>query len=457
MTAHKRFIQYILNHRYTTNWLNCLVLLVCSMPALAETQVSSTPLPDPLSLQFAIQQGTYSGHPAMRAAEADQYVAEAVRESADSNYAFESNIHLIAGYVDPNDVALNQSNDDNSASINARKTLYDFGVTGGKVDSADSLIAASRIEYELARQRQVVSIAQRYFDVLLADLKYAWDNEAMAMQYVQYDRAQEKHILKQVSDVELLQKESDYQIARTQRFASETMQRTNRELLAVAMNRPGELSADLQEPLLDIESRSLAGLDELVDTALKRNIMLDALRKRETSARLALEASSKRFRPTLDATFEASEYSRNTPSKDDMRARLNLVIPLTEDGSQRSEVAEHRAAWLQSSANVLQYENLLRKQLAELWQQIQQLQIQAEELKVTAARVEIELDKARGEYELEIRSDLGDAMVNTSLVRYKQAKNRYQLALAWMQINILTGDDPFSIIRQDISNGEKIR
>jgi len=426
--------------------LCCALLNAWSSPVLSRSSQAEEPLPVPLKLEFAIREATRLDHPAMLAADAGVDVASAELESADSNYDLESEIRLIAGYVDPNETALNQSNDDNSANLMARKTLYDFGVTGDRVDSAETLIQASRLEYELARQQQVVEITRYFLDVLLSDLKFAWDNESMAMEYVDYDKALERHALKQVSDVELLQKESDYQVARTMRAASETMQRTSRALLAVAINRPGELSTDLLEPAAVNHERELPDLNQLVDEALQRNITLQALRKRERSARLALDASSKRFRPTLDASFEAHDYSRNAPYKDDLRARLNLVIPLSESGDQRSEIARDRADWLKASADVLQYESGLRSKVAKLWSDMQRMLTRQQELEVAAARAEIELDKARGEYELERRATLGDAMVNTSRVRYQRAQNRYQLLLAWMQMNMLTGSDPTEII-----------
>jgi outer membrane protein TolC len=134
-----------------------------------------------------------------------------------------------------------------------------------------------------------------------------------------------------------------------------------------------------------------------------------------------------------------------TPNRDDARARLNLVIPLSEYGSQRSEVAEFRAEWLQASAAVIQLETRLRNQVAEQWQLLSRLQNEQRELDVAAQRMELELDKARGEYELEMRTHLGDAMVNTSRVRYEQAKNTYGQALAWMRLYVLTGNDPEQI------------
>jgi multidrug resistance efflux pump len=97
----------------------------------------------------------------------------------------------------------------------------------------------------------------------------------------------------------------------------------------------------------------------------------------------------------------------------------------------------------------MQLEASLRKQVAGLWQQILQMQIRQQELEVAAARAELEFDKARGEYELEIRATLGDAMVNTSRVRYEQARNEYELALAWMELYLMTGKNPEHILNTE--------
>jgi len=418
----------------------------CVFAAKSAAGQGLEPLPVPLTLEFAISAGTENSHPALMASQAEERAAEAELEDAESNYTLESSVRLTAGWVQPNELAFDQTHDDHIAQLNLRKVLYDFGVTSGKVGAAENLIMASKQEYEFTRQFQVIDIAQHYFDVLLADLKYAWDNETMAMHYVSYDRLRERHALQQVSDVELLQSENTYQTARTQRNASETMQRTNRALLAVAINRPGELSIDLTRPELETASRELQELDELVAAAVRNNMEIQARRNQEAAARLDLDASQKRNRPTLDATLQLSEYSRLTPNRDDARARLNLVIPLNESGGRRSEIAVKRAEWLQASADVMQLEARLRRKVAELWQQILQLRIRQQELEVAAIRAELELDRARGEYELEIKTHLGNAMVNTSEVRYQQARNEYQRALAWMQLYLLTGKSPEHIL-----------
>ena len=204
-------------NRKNASRLICLFPVVCVLSAQADTGQDPGPLPVPLTLEFAIAAGSGSAHPALLAAQAGEQVAEAELEDAESGYALESSVRLTAGWVQPNELALDQTHDDHSAQLNVRKVLYDFGVTGNKVGAAENLILASKLEYEYTRQLQVVDIARHFFNVLIADLKYAWDNESMAMHYVRYDRIRERHGLRQVSDVELLQSENSYQAALAQR------------------------------------------------------------------------------------------------------------------------------------------------------------------------------------------------------------------------------------------------
>jgi len=57
------------------------------------------------------------------AARADEKVAEAELESADSNYTLESSLTLQAGYVEPNDLSSDKTHDDNLAK-NASRIEY---------------------------------------------------------------------------------------------------------------------------------------------------------------------------------------------------------------------------------------------------------------------------------------------------------------------------------------------
>lgn len=424
--------------------LSMLATLVLVPPAsLAETV---PPLPQPLSLLDALRVGAEGMHPDILFAQAQKMSAQAGLEQAEGNYALDASLNLGAYWIEPSPVAIDQSDDDHNASLNIRKPLYDFGYTGELVAAAESAVEANEDAYQYARHRHQIEIARRFFDVILSDLKYAWDDEAMAIGFVRMDAMRDRHALKRISDVELLSSENTYQKTLTARRTSEITQRVSRQLLAETINRPDELAAELVTPGAGLVDKALPELDALIDKALNKNLNLAAQRRTVLAANKALNAARKRWRPRLDAEIEVSEYSRDLASREDWRAGFNLNIPLYENELLQSGISKKRADWQIEKARLMQLQTQLRQQIYKSWLRIQSLNTKTAELKVAEQRAERELDKSRGEYELELRTNLGDSLVNTSRVRYERAKNDFELVLAWMNLALLSGDFPEAVI-----------
>ena len=95
---------------------------------------------------------------------------------------------------------------------------------------------------------QQLEIMERFFDVLLADLSYARYNEAMAVAYIQYDRANIRRELGQLSELRVAELEAVYRDLLRKQAASEGSQRLTRALLAQALGQPARLPRDLDPP-----------------------------------------------------------------------------------------------------------------------------------------------------------------------------------------------------------------
>jgi hypothetical protein len=121
----------------------------------------------------------------------------------------------------------------------------------------------------LAAQR--LEIMQRFYDVLLADLSYARDNEAMAVGYIQFDRGVNRQELGQFSDLAVAELEAAYQLIRRQRAASDAARRLTRSLLAQALGTPRDLPKTLVEPVLPAEAAAAPELEPVVAAALAEN------------------------------------------------------------------------------------------------------------------------------------------------------------------------------------------
>jgi len=410
--------------------------------ALAE----NPPLATPLSLQQAFEVGTTELQPALFGVRAKQELANADILRAESAYALEAEVNLNAARIKPAPNAYNLSPNDNTASLNIRKPLYDFGYTGARLHAAETGVEAEQLEYKYALSQQQFAIASSFFDAILSDTKFAWDNEAMATLYVRVDKLRDRFNLKQVSEVELLAAESDYQKMLTVRRNTEISQRITRAQLAETINRPGELSEKLVTPDVDVENIKLPDPEALIKLAMQSNLEIRAQARRVAAAQEAMDAARKQSRPLLGAEVEVNDYSRDLPSREDWRASLNLKIPLFENGIVKSAVAEKRALWLKRRATLLQLESDVRKQVYETWMQLNNLTVKIGELKAAARAAERALDKSRGEYDLELRTDYGDTLVNSSRVRYEQSKNDFDIILASMRLLMLIGESPRSVI-----------
>lgn len=99
-----------------------------------------------------------------------------------------------------------------------------------------------------AEQQQQLLVMRRFFDVALADMVAARDNEAMAIGFIDFDRASTRQELGQTSELDVAELETEYQRIRTRTLSSQAMQRSARSLLAIAMNRADAFIEEVRVP-----------------------------------------------------------------------------------------------------------------------------------------------------------------------------------------------------------------
>jgi hypothetical protein len=132
---------------------------------------------------------------------------------------------------------------------------------------------------------QRLEILQRFLDVLLADQSFSRYSEAMAVAYIQFDRASVRRELGQVSDLRVAELNATYQDVRQRRAGSEAAQRLTRALLAQAMDQPDALPRELTAPRLPALPDTLPGLKEVIAAAEADNRALAALKGAKNPAR----------------------------------------------------------------------------------------------------------------------------------------------------------------------------
>lgn len=428
------------------------VLGMLLLPSVAfSAELPPTPdqdWPEPLNLEFVLARVDQT-HPDLQMVEAAVAQARAAQLQVESRYGLRSSLLGRLRWIEPSSIAYDQSQQDHMLRLRASKRLYDFGRTSSLETAAEADLVAQQQRYLDTLNQYRLAVMAAYFDVLLADLEFSRDNEAMSIGYVNFDRAQSRNELGQLSDIELLKFESAYQLTRARQYASSARQRTARERLANLINRSGRLPAELEIPVLPDVGREIPDVDAWFVLAESANPDLMALQAAVQSAREHLSAAEAGSHPVLNGQAEVSAYSREKGSHDPWRVGVTLDIPLTTGGDTKAQTAQRRAELLTARAELERRRREIREAVLDSWSALHSLRARRQELAVQADYRDLYLDRSRALYEMEVKTDLGDAMTQTSDVRLQQAQVDYEITLAWGRVRALLG--------QDVRLGEEIQ
>lgn len=415
--------------------LSGLVCLLHSAFNLAESPLE--PLPSPLTLEQALALADQS-HPDLDLADATLLRARAELAEVEAEDDLELKLTGALSAVDPSVNAVDQSNNDSWARLRLSKLLYDFGRTDRARAVAQANTQGRLWRLLDTRQTRRLEVMARYFDVLLADLEYARDNEAMSIAFVRLDRGHSRSELGQLSDIELLELENRYQQSRRKLIGSQNRQRSSRSLLALTLNRLDDLPAELEYPP-PAEPYQQGEIETLTQRVLDGNPVLQALRAEVESAMQGLRAAEAEDNPEIRGELAAAEYNRKLGGRNPLSASLILEIPLYTGNRVDAKKALQRARLQEQRANLSRYELDLRQQILEHWLELQRLAIEREELLVTSDFRDLTQERSRALYDLEAASDLGDSMVQIADLYLMQAENDFQSRLLQARLNALAG------------------
>jgi outer membrane protein TolC len=412
------------------HWFLALMLLP-AFSCLAQTA--------PLTLAEVLSYAD-AAHPDRAIAESELAASLADRDSAASRQDFTL---YLEGSLRTGQQPGGNWEPDNIGRIVARKPLADFGRTRQSVAAADAEIAARSAQLIDVVAARRIELMARYFDVLLADLQYAADNEFTAAAYVAWDNARDRFAQGQLSQPELIELEARYQDARERRNASLQRLRSTRQKLANAMNRPDFLPNELAEPKLRANDRAVAEYESLLPQVLERNPRMRTLDAQIAASEARIAAVRSERNPSLDAEIFGAGYSRESTTRDQLGAGLVFNVPLYQGARVDARLARERAV---RERLVAQREKLrleLAETLLDTLNEIEWLRQSAR----PAADKQIEyrdwaLERSRAEYELEIKTNLGTSMAETQAAKVRRQRVEYRLALALARLDALLGEMP---------------
>jgi len=258
--------------------------------------------------------------------------------------------------------------------------------------------------------------------------------------YLDWDKARERFELGIGNRPELLRLEALYQDWRERRNASLQRMRSTRQKLANAMYRPAQLPTELVAPVLAGNARAVPDYDSLLAWVMEKNPRIQALQAQVAAADARLAAIHAERNPVLDVEVVGASYSRPSTTRDDLSAGLVFNIPLYQGRRVDARVTRELALKERRVAELEKLKLDLSDTLLATLQEIEWLRGSGR----PAADKQVEyrdwaLERARAEYELELKTTLGSSMAETQAAALRRRQMEYRLALALARLEALSG------------------
>ena len=431
----------------------CVALSWLFLPALAlgEEERVHPPLPEPLTLSDALLIGIQS-HPELVVAQNQVAAAQIASGKVDASYGVNAFVELQPRLSSRAAADTVDFQDDSRYGLVIRKRLTDFGRTESRKEAAQSDIAASQARFVTRLDRHRLEIMRSFFAVILADHAYRARNERLAIEYFRYSRmAERRDRFEQFSDLEVAKQEAAYRKAYVARHRADLERRQRRHALALNLGRPGELSSDLVVPDLSAyRDREVPEYNDIIDEAIATSSILKVHRANVASARAKVSIAQKLNSPVLSADFEAREYHDSSfSSRDRYRLNLKFIMPLFDGTHARdTEVALAENALAKKQAELLMAEYGVREDVLSLISDllVNRAAIVAAEADETYRSYY--QDRSRAMYEMEMRSDLGDAQAAVAEAMLEAARVDFEQVLLWTELDALLAR-PLALMEED--------
>ncbi|MBT3429460.1 MAG: TolC family protein [Proteobacteria bacterium] len=417
-----------------------IAALLWPLSVSSQSDSAKPPLPEPLRLTDALRLGA-TAHPEIMMAESGVNAAKINLGKVDSSYGFDAFVELqprLSSRAASDDVNFN---DDSRYGLVVKKRLTDFGRTESRKEAARSDVAANEAHFVTRRDRHMLNIMRSFFAVILADHAYQALNERLAIDYFRYTRmAERRDRFEQYSDLEVAEQEAAYRKVYVARHRADLERRQRRHALALRLGRPGELSSELLMPDLSAyQVREIPEYNDVVEQVIVNSSILNTHRASVASAQAKVEVAEKLNSPVLSADFEAREYHDSSfSSRDRYRLNLKFMMPLFNGTRTRdSEVALAENALVQEQAELLAAEYLVREDVMTLISNLLVNRAAAVAAEADETYRGYYQDRSRAMYEMEMRSDLGDAQAAAAEALLEVTRVDFEQALLWAQMDAL--------------------
>lgn len=426
---------------------NCFVLVSCIYLLFAAATISDAndyPI-EPLRLADSLALVT-NHHPFTRGSELDFDAAQINAEFHSASNRLNLEAVIVPQRVDRAAPKADSSLDDGYATLRLSHPLYDFGRNKAAKAEADVEVELAQQGLEYIRAQKQVEIMRRFFDVLIADFEYGVKNEKMTLAFLRYNRFQEELDMHDAhAEVDVLDLETIYREQFVIRQEASYDRLNSRRNLGMELGFTDYVPRDLESPDLSAYvEREVPELDQLLADILANNYEMRLAQLKLDKAILAAQVSDSKYQPQLDAVLEATQWEQPTGSRNSASIGLRFKVPLAAGELRKRDRRMSQIAIERARAKLVETEYSIRKRAFDLWKALTLNHVNLNAAEVRLNFRDQYMDRARTLYELEERSDLGDAQAELLRALLENSRVQFNLTLTWSEIDALTGKPIYS-------------
>ncbi|MBA5248929.1 MAG: hypothetical protein FE834_05270 [Gammaproteobacteria bacterium] len=358
-------------------------------------------------------------------------------ENAKSNFDIKYRLDLQLAQRD------NYSNniDNSHAFIHLEKTLFKQNSTLD-INTAQQTIHRANQTLAYLQKEKDIEIMRRFFAVILADMRLETILEALAISAIRAGNVQDDFDIHKASEVTLLEKQAITQLDVSKRIKAEAQQILKRAKLADILaieyeNRPDDL---VTPKLKDYFSKPIAVFDVLRKNAFKNNASLQIMRQNLSSIKHQINSHKNDYGIVIKANARIGEQAYLRDKNGKLRFGINLTMPLGTDNNKQQSIAKLSIQAQQIKLDIQQFKQKLSSQVLTLWITLNELKQVQKALITELDYRDLYLERASAYYEMELESDIGNALTQFTNTEYKLAKNQFDFVILFEELTLLTGE-----------------
>lgn len=403
----------------------------------ASFHLQAQPLPNPLTLGQALEVSK-TQNLLQKQQQVDVELSQSRLSQLDDTYKPQAKLDLqLAKRAE-----FSNGTNNSHAFLHLSQVLFDENTQIQQHDKQSNL-ATEKFKLQQLQKEKQIAVMRAFFDVVLADMRYETILEELALSAIREGRVRDDYDIQYASEVALLEKQTQTQINVGKRIEAQAEQITTRAKLAQVLgiayeNRPDDLVKPSFKHLFDKQIDEFeawqAKLVKNNPSLLNMERVLASLKKQRQN-----ELDNREILISSNARLGEQGYQRDKNGK--WRLGLNLSMPLGQSDKQKRKVAELALSIKKQQLAIEQFKEQINQQALEYWLKLRTLQQLNKSLVIELDYRDLYLEKARANYEMQIKSDIGFAMTNYTDSEWKLAKNEFDYVITLAKLKQLVGEE----------------